>query len=771
MVSSRKGRKGRVGSARRGRASVDKGKNFEEEVADLYRLLGATVVPNIEICQKKVDILATFLLPGSTTGHRVIVECKDEKKAVSQNQRVMQFSGLLDLARKAGEAESAEIITRNPWSDQAKGFARAQGIGLLTYEEKVAQLMDFGPYLKSVISYYEEGLKGHPSEPPLAAYYVESDAQLLGQEEKEISDLDAYIRGWLEDRTTRHLAILGEYGTGKTCFCQKVTHDLATSWLAAPGTTRIPLLFNLRDFTKTLSIEALITSFLDSVCGIANPRFKLFETMNRAGAFLLIFDGFDEMAVRVDADTLEINLREIEKLVAPGNSKVILTSRLEYFVSAEEQARVLQPRGQLLATRDVEYQPIQIKPWDDDKIERFLQKRVPLIPNVKEDWTFYRDQIQNIPGLSDLAKRPVLLDMIVKTLPQLIASGVSINRPNLYYTYLIGELKRQKVVKKRILLLTEARRLSVLQDLALQFYQEEEASITFSDSLEYIDSCLQPPRTELEAYARDFLNCSFLVREADQFRFSHRSIMEYLVAKGLYAEIEAKKPEAFKKQKLEWVVASFLAEMNPAEQTLLGWIEETKSSVPDESKYQGGNAITLLCMRDPSFLIGKDFSDKNLTGARFLAADLTTVNLASALLKEVDLSSAKFSEEGLGEAQLYRVVFGLLFHLRITGTEHQKIFERRDLFGDFSKVIRRSGGALLLAGRESSMGKDHVFFHTIVRCKDLVILERVRKTLLTKFPVYSSAIYADEIEKLVQALPMELANAVEWVKRMTPHWT
>src|SRR3990172_9416415 len=113
----------------KGKASIKKGAKFEDAIADLYRLLGAEVIQNIAICQKKVDILATFRLPGSSTGHRVIVECKDEKKAVAQNQRVMQFKGLLETARKSGEADSAEIITRVPWSDAAKGFARGSGIG------------------------------------------------------------------------------------------------------------------------------------------------------------------------------------------------------------------------------------------------------------------------------------------------------------------------------------------------------------------------------------------------------------------------------------------------------------------------------------------------------------------------------------------------------------------------------------------------------------------------------------------------------------------
>ena len=121
----------------RGKAAVAQGASFEEQVAELYRLLGAEVTRNIEIAHKKVDIFAVFPVPGGYATHKVIVECKDEKRAVQQNQRVMQFHGLLNSARKLGLADSAEIITRVPWGDEARGYAKENGIGLLTYAEKV----------------------------------------------------------------------------------------------------------------------------------------------------------------------------------------------------------------------------------------------------------------------------------------------------------------------------------------------------------------------------------------------------------------------------------------------------------------------------------------------------------------------------------------------------------------------------------------------------------------------------------------------------------
>lgn len=644
----------------RGKAAVEKGKKFEDTVADVYRLLGAEVTQNIEICHKKVDILAIFQLPGSTIGHRVIVECKDEQKAISQNQRVMQFQGLLDTTRKTGEADSAEIITRVPWGDEAKGYARKSGIELLTYTEKIAQLIDFTTYLKDGVDRFENDDPGRPHEAPLGKYYVDLSAERITKKGTEqFPVIDDYINQWMQHDNAQHLAILGEYGTGKSSWCQKLAHELATSYLQTAGSARIPILFNLREFTKTLKIESLVTSFLDDECDVQNPRFKLFKAMNDAGIFLLIFDGFDEMAVRVDADTLEKNLYEIEKLAASSNSKVIITSRVEYFISGAEEKMSLCPKGDLLATRQTEYESLKIVPWSDEQVDSFLKKRVPLIKEAEESWEYYRDRIKNIEGLSDLSRRPVLLDMIVKTLPKLIASGKSINRPNMYEAYLKGEIKRQSILKRRTFLLTEDSRMSLLQNLALDFYAGEIPAITFTDGLKHVEK-IEPPKNELEAYTRDFLTCSFLIRKDDEYQFSHRSIMQYLIAKGLLKEIETNTPNFIKRQRLEHVVAGFLSELNPNRDTLWNWIESTKSETKDENLFLGGNAATLLCMLDRSALARKDLSKAVLTGADLHSADLRGANLCGMVMKDVNLLFAQFFKHDIESAILSNTVISTL---------------------------------------------------------------------------------------------------------------
>lgn len=743
----------------KGRALVEKGRKFEDEVAILYRLLGAQVVQNIEIHQKKVDILATFRIPGSSREHSVIVECKDEKRAVDANQRIMAFKGLLVVARESGIADSAEIVTRSPWSDQAKGFAKTSGVELFTYTEKISQLIDLTSYLKGLINKFEKGDPGRPSDPPLGSYYVDLSAQRGASDKAErVPVIDTYIHQWLKDEdSNQQLAIFGDYGSGKSTLCQKLAHDLALSYLNEPSSSRIPILLNLRDFIGKLDLEAYITSFLDRECKVINPRIELFRAMNEAGIFLMIFDGFDEMAVKVDADTLESNLIEIEKLAASKNSKSLLTSRPEYFVSAREESEALTPRVNPFLNRVAEYEPLKILPWNEDQIELFLQRRVPLVKGANQTWTYYRDQIKRIGSLSDLSQRPVLLDMIVKTLPRLIASGETINLPNLYKSYLIVEMKRQKVQKKRSFLLSDDQRLELLQELAVGIYSNTPQSITFTDAQKLVEREITPPKHELEAHTRDFLTNSFLIRRNDEYRLSHKSILEFLVAMRLNKEIESDHPEMFGQLILDIQVFRFLKEFEPDPMTLLSWIKMTRDAGHIGGPRLSINAAKLLRDISDSFFAGRDLSGTNLSGVYFGFADLRDSNLNNALLNGADLTSAKFYKKDIALAKLDSTEVSY-YLLKTKETQNYDVHE----FMDFAKpriqflykgLMERSVGY-----RFKSSFREDLLWEVEITVKDILDLEEIRKQLSDALDT-KVAVFFDECEQLAQEADSRKKNS------------
>ncbi|MFL9458910.1 NACHT domain-containing NTPase [Tolypothrix bouteillei VB521301_2] len=102
------------------------------------------------------------------------------------------------------------------------------------------------------------------------------------------------------------ISILGEFGTGKTWFA------LHYAWVALTTISRCsktrnrtsPFAFGhpLRDYAKAVSVESLFSEFFsfDSTKFLCLHITVLFVQLNRMGKLLLIFDGFDEMASRVD---------------------------------------------------------------------------------------------------------------------------------------------------------------------------------------------------------------------------------------------------------------------------------------------------------------------------------------------------------------------------------------------------------------------------------------------------------------------------------------
>lgn len=740
-VSEEKRRKDRTTKARE---SVEKGRRFEDRVADLYRLLGAQVTQNIYIIHKKVDILAKFPVPGSNQEHRVIIECKDEKTPVDANTRVQAFKGLLDLARETRKADSAEIITRVPWSDYAKGFANDAGIGLCTYTEKLSQLIDFRAYLKQLIRNFEEGDAGRPTEPPLGAYYVDlSGEKTLEGKTKRVPIIDTYIYEWLKGAdTSKQLAIFGEYGMGKSSLCEKIARDVASAFLKDPNAGRIPILLNLRAFIGKVKIDAFITSFLDQECGVQNPKYALFKAMNDAGVFLLIFDGFDEMAVKVDVDTLESNLAEIDKLASSAKTKAILTSRPEHFITTEEENQALTPAVNPLRIRGADYKLVRILPWDDRQVEMFLKKRIPLIKEVKQSWQFYRDHIKRLPSLSEISQRPVLLDMIVKTLPKMIEDNLSIDLPSLYKTYISGEIKRQKIAKQREFLLTENARLALLEELGIETYANTISAVTYSEALARIERHINPPVQERDAYTREFLTNSFLVRKGNEYYFSHKSIMEYLVAKKFAQEVQSKKPDAFGRLIVRQEILRFLGELKSHTKTLWNWLNSAPTLPAGTETYLAANSATLLCAFAKDALTGKDLSGKNLTGANLSFADLRGINFRQCLLKDVNLNGAQYLEEEIAHAQLANVTITASFLKERNSLSDKQL---NSFFHFVDDQLRFTGISNVYGGAKTLV---------TVRCR---ILDgkgfKILKALLLRLFRATAAIFADESARLVKHHP------------------
>ncbi|MCK6618977.1 MAG: SUMF1/EgtB/PvdO family nonheme iron enzyme [Calditrichaceae bacterium] len=528
-------------------ADLSTHRRFAGEVKKLLRLQGAHIQENFRLSDDhRADFLVTH--KGFARSERTIVQCVTTTQGRADEKLLDPILRRLHNAQKESRADFGIIITDSGLSPQAQSLAEDFGWEVRRYDGLLADLMDFTLYLEKRCDDFTQPRPDRDL-PALSEYYVALKAkEKRAAKDAKTVDLFQYVQNWISRPSpAQPLMLLGEYGTGKTTFCRKLAYELAENYRQAQDRVaaghplnaprpRLPLLINLLDFVEIRKLDALITHYLGYHCGVDRPRYEVFEALNEAGFFVIILDGFDEMAVRVDSAAVEKHLKQIEQLAAPRESRVLLTGRPEFFMSREEMERSLWPRERILPERFKNYNALQLELWDDEQIQEFLNRFAPHLPNRLGSGKEYYRRIQAIPGFADdLAQRAVLLEMIARTLP-LFDEKTPVTRPNLYELYLRKELERQRLKKGRELLLDDHTRFELLQKLAADSYAMEGGGIHCAAAAERVKPKLPPEEAvsavKTEQHTREFLGCSFLrPGPGDLFIFSHRSFRGYFAAK------------------------------------------------------------------------------------------------------------------------------------------------------------------------------------------------------------------------------------------------
>ena len=634
---------------------------FTRQVQHTFELANYTIHPAPGWCNYPNLFIAEMRAGFRSTFSAILCLNNKDKRVVVGRSHLDLFLSLTRHLRNDGDIGDGMLVTAESLVNQLRRRVEETGYANCSiHNDLVRRVIDLDGYMLRLIEEFDKYDAERSNEPPLADYYIELEVKYRDEKKHERQALaEDYVENWLSEKNRgQKLALLGEYGTGKTTVSRKVARDLAQKHLQSRGKTkqRIPVLIPLREFPRgQADIEIFIAGHLARRCNVNNPSFEAFKTMNDSGLLLLILDGFDEMAVHVDEDIIQTNLARIEQLASSPNSKVLLTSRPEYFLTAREESEALRPSR--LFAKHGEYERIDLLPFNEEHVMAFLEKKVPLIKNATHGWRYYYDAIKRIHDLTDLSQRPVMLEMIIKTLPELLANDVVVDRPTLYQTYLEGEISRQVIEKRRELLIKRSDRFRMMQTLALHLYMENAPGLTAElvQILVY-DEFSPKQREELEAHTRDFLTCSFLTRRGDRYMFSHRSFVEYLTAKALLEDMRDGNPSRFGQQLLTQEVIDFIVELNPATAALLGWIHATKFRGFETVRYLGSNAITVL-NRLGQDLSGTDFSGTVLRGAKLRRGTFTNTIFAQADLGSCDLTESVIDGCNFDECDLTKAKF------------------------------------------------------------------------------------------------------------------
>ena len=449
------------------------------------------------------------------------------------------------------------------------------------------------------------------------------------------SPIDTFINQWLENDTRNCLIVIGEYGTGKTTLCKHIAHQMAVQHMGEDGKTaitdpknRLPLLFPLRDFERTL-VNFINSQFTNN--GINDIDFARFKDRIAQDEFVIMLDGFDEMTQRIDSGEKAKNFNHIHTLIdSSPNSKIIVTCRQEYFQSDEEFNKVCKYAD------NPNYSVIHLNPFDDDQIRQYLDTHT-------DNPDFYWEQIRTIFDLKDLAKRVVLLDMIVEYLPKVIEqkkNGEKINASDLYRTCIDEELSRKS--NDLDFILRDKYRLQILQKLSVWMTVNDVLSFDISvivNELELKKFFKTDLDWEFEKYLNVFLTFTFLLREADnRYRISHRSFRDYLAAQVFVIEINSGKIQYFGKTQTSVEINTFIVEQQPNTKKLLKYVQNAKD-LPEDKTWLGTNAASILLKIDRTAMKGKD-----LSRCRFVSVDFTKCDLSGTNFSECDLSGCWLDE-------------------------------------------------------------------------------------------------------------------------------
>ncbi|KAG0319092.1 hypothetical protein BGZ97_002788, partial [Linnemannia gamsii] len=340
---------------------------------------------------------------------------------------------------------------------------------------------------------------------------------------------------------TRVLLLRGEAGSGKSTFDRQLARRLWREYSAAPASDErpIPLYIALQTIDKPH--QNLIGQYLSDTCRFSPEQI---EALRKSQRFILILDGYDEIPAE------QRNLYA-DKQLDQWQAKIILSCRPEYLTEGYQNH--LQPRGysRLL----LEY---QLASFSEPLINTYIDQYVK---HTQAKWSAqqYKDTLARIPNVNALLGTPFLLKMALSVLPTLDKvqfDQVGLTRIQLYAQFVQmwfeRALDRLKAIQSK---LTDAQQKAFCNledefighsqvfntDLALAM---AEAKTTMADYSAIArrgvpqDKRYEPFLSSKDEEKNLLRFSALLIRQHQQYKFIHKSIQDYLVARAVWEELE-----------------------------------------------------------------------------------------------------------------------------------------------------------------------------------------------------------------------------------------
>lgn len=377
-------------------------------------------------------------------------------------------------------------------------------------------------------------------------------------------DVEGFLNQWLDESSRRQIALLGEYGQGKSTTSLLFSYHLMQRQHANPRAARIPILLELRGKSpRNLRADELLSTWAFRFGVDTRALIKLLV----AGRLLLIFEGFDEVDLSGDADARIEHFRTLWELCYP-KAKIIVTGRPNYFLDEAELKAAL---GIQASSLERPYcQAIYLAPFGTEEMAFSLRN---LRPNT-------RDGILELAGKNerfhDIVSRPSMLHVVgvLWETENLTQYGERINSAVVMDVFVRHSLERQdgKGKKPAFMALNSHERAYFMEGIAVYMLVNQLSNQITGRQLEEVVRLLfgiipdavsmqtdalsgnsrKPLRQRydlksnpdaLSSVLTDVRACGLLVSDVSRsgsFKFGHKSFMEFMAAK-VFAQWSFKK--------------------------------------------------------------------------------------------------------------------------------------------------------------------------------------------------------------------------------------
>lgn len=728
---------------------------FEQQVAATYQSLGYRVSPNRHLDGNQIDFIAVKEIAGLGL-EKVAVECKFSEKNLIRKEVVHAWRNVAEALLVDKSITKAVLVTNRGFSPASfHAIAKNEGLALYTLEQLEKVIFRNTSALFDYCKHYDGRA--------IARNYVPFKGNMCGYDrpelEQPVSDVELLAIETFSLPPPSLVTVLADFGAGKSTLVERLKYKLAQKFLEKHIGPR-PIIFPLKEYIRSLNLDRFITWVLSKEFG-NEVQLSAFWDCARRGEFVILIDGFDEMIVRSDEQHRRSQLLELSPLICCG-SHCLLTCRSAYFVSAAEyrlalaeiaglklsqtyetsqyalsdRSRLARRLKQELDERVLKNESIpvidtqrtivvRLSTFDEGQIKDYLIKwNERFIEKLNVNWKAVSEFLLRVYDLSQLAERPILLEMICVTVLQgsidLNNKKIKIGATSLYEIYTSSQferdcrkgLSRQGISMENRQIFAEAIAVAMNRRSVWEVENHEIPAIA-NEQINGMDALRNLLRENtLDQIVNDIRTCSFLSRTPDEkFRFAHKSFMEYFVAHWLYRRYKAGDTSRLKSESFSREILGFFGGFGFHDK---GFVEFLSSEIDEQriSELHRRNLFGALCASGERVghlrLTGGTFEQLLVCRCELFHASFNAIVLKNVLFKDVSFASTSLLNLVLQACDFDNCNFhhGKLENLRVsTGSLEDCKFDDVDVEMTCDNVLARR---LIVTGSIFSMLGNYV---------------------------------------------------------------